>query len=68
MALDQPRELLVGGRVLLLEKEPLPVLVELRGGREGGRTAAEEAAAGKKEDDGSGTECPSPERPSPRVA
>jgi hypothetical protein len=66
--LDEPRELLAGGRVLLLEKEPLAVLVELGGGSDGVRTAAEDTAAREKENDGDGSKCSAPERPSPRIA
>jgi hypothetical protein len=66
--LDEPRELLAGLRVPLLEEEPLAVLVELRGGSDGVRTPAQKAAAREQENDGSEGECSSPERPSSRIA
>jgi hypothetical protein len=68
VSLDEPRELLAGLRILLLEEEPLAVLVELRGGSDGVRTAPEKGAAREQESDGSESECSSPERPSSRIA
>src|SRR6185295_9750267 len=62
MPLDEPLKLLAGGRVLLLEKEALAILVELRGGRHRVRTAAEEAAAGEQNDGDSGSECSLPQQ------
>ena len=54
MPLDDPLELLARLRVLLLEEEPLAVLVELGRRGDGVGAGSEEAAAGEEKQDARG--------------
>ena len=66
--LDDPLELFARLWVLLLEEEPLALLVELGGGGDGVGATSESAAGREQKQDAGGGEESSPERPSPRIA